>query len=100
MFLNFARVLTLFLCFFFGYVVTADQVTFQGCDINEARHLYDHLAVMCPIMVSAKGMVNEIAKYIFHSSLPPIVNLHFPMMLHIHVAGLVSCLSHLPWVLV
>ena len=26
-------------------------MTFQACDIDEARHLYDHLAVMCPIIV-------------------------------------------------
>lgn len=27
------------------------QVTFQACDIEEARLLYDQLAVICPIMV-------------------------------------------------
>ena len=27
------------------------QVTFQGCDLEESRHLYDQLSVMCPIMV-------------------------------------------------
>ena len=30
------------------------QVTFQACDIQEARHLYDHLAVVCPIMVRGR----------------------------------------------
>ena len=28
------------------------QVTFQACNIEEARYLYDQLAGMCPIMVS------------------------------------------------
>ena len=27
-------------------------MTFQACNINEARHLYDQLAVLTPIMVS------------------------------------------------
>lgn len=27
------------------------QVTFQAVNIDEARHLYDQLAVVCPIMV-------------------------------------------------
>ncbi len=27
------------------------QVTLQGCDIDEARLLYDQLSNMCPIMV-------------------------------------------------
>lgn len=27
------------------------QVTFQAVNIDEARHLYDQLAVICPIMV-------------------------------------------------
>lgn len=27
-------------------------MTFQACDINEARHLYDQLAVLTPVIVS------------------------------------------------
>lgn len=27
------------------------QVTFQACNVDEARFLYDQLAVMCPLMV-------------------------------------------------
>ena len=68
--------------------VTADQMTFQGCDINEARHLYDHLAVMCPIMVSTNGAQEN------HW-------VHLSLFSSAHcVAGLVSRLSHLSWVLV
>ena len=33
-------------------VCVLPQVTFQACDIGEARFLYDQLAVICPIMVS------------------------------------------------
>ena len=50
--------------------VTADQVTFQGCDINEARHLYDHLAVMCPIMVSAMERLVNCKAYLSLFSSP------------------------------
>ena len=28
------------------------QVTFQGRDIEESRHLYDHLAVLSPILLA------------------------------------------------
>lgn len=27
------------------------QVTFQACNLEEARHLYDQLATLCPLMV-------------------------------------------------
>ncbi len=39
-------------CMGFGMGCSCLQVTFQGCDIDEARHLYDQLAVVCPMMVS------------------------------------------------
>ena len=77
-----------FMCFFSGYVtwlLHVNQVTFQGCDINEARHLYDHLAVMCPIMVSTNGAAGDIAKWVF-----------LPSLASHCIAGPVSCLSHLP----
>ncbi len=38
-------------CMGFGMGCSCLQVTFQGCDITEARLLYDQLAVICPIMV-------------------------------------------------
>ena len=42
-----------------GHVISHDyhvtchvvQVTFQACDLQEARLLYDQLAVICPMMV-------------------------------------------------
>jgi len=36
----------------FGMGCSCLQITFQACTINEARHLYDQLAVICPIAVS------------------------------------------------
>ena len=30
------------------------QTTFQACSISEARYLYDQLAVVAPILVSAR----------------------------------------------
>ena len=38
-------------CMGFGMGLSCLQVTFQACDIDEARHLYDQLAVICPMMV-------------------------------------------------
>lgn len=38
-------------CMGFGMGCSCLQVTFQACDIDEARHLYDQLAVVCPVMV-------------------------------------------------
>ena len=35
----------------FGMGCCCLQLTFQACNINEARTLYDQLATMCPIMV-------------------------------------------------
>ena len=37
-------------------IVSISQVTFQACDIEEARHLYDQLAVICPVMVSRSSV--------------------------------------------
>lgn len=39
-------------CMGFGMGCSCLQVTFQACDIEEARHLYDQLAVVCPLLVS------------------------------------------------
>lgn len=39
-------------CMGFGMGCCCLQVTFQACDIEEARHLYDHLAPVCPIMLA------------------------------------------------
>jgi glutamate--cysteine ligase catalytic subunit len=38
-------------CMCFGMGCCCLQVTFQACSVEEARRLYDHLAVMSPIMV-------------------------------------------------
>lgn len=38
-------------CMGFGMGNCCLQVTFQACNIDEAKTLYDQLAVMCPIMV-------------------------------------------------
>lgn len=37
----------------FGMGCSCLQITFQACTISEARHLYDQLAVICPIAVCA-----------------------------------------------
>ena len=42
-------------CMGFGMGLSCLQVTFQACDIDEARHLYDQLAVICPMMVCGGG---------------------------------------------
>lgn len=36
----------------FGMGCCCLQVTFQACNINEARTLYDQLAPLCPIMLA------------------------------------------------
>jgi glutamate--cysteine ligase catalytic subunit len=36
----------------FGMGCCCLQLTFQACNINEARTLYDQLTPLCPIMVS------------------------------------------------
>ena len=40
-------------CMGFGMGNSCLQLTFQACNIDEARCLYDELASVCPIMVSA-----------------------------------------------
>ncbi len=35
-----------------GMGMSCLQVTFQAYDIDEARHLYDQLSVICPILVN------------------------------------------------
>jgi hypothetical protein len=37
----------------FGMGCCCLQLTFQACNINEARTLYDQLTPLCPIMVSS-----------------------------------------------
>ena len=39
----------------FGMGMCCLQVTFQACNIAEARALYDNLAPLCPIMVNKEG---------------------------------------------
>lgn len=39
-------------CMGFGMGCCCLQLTFQACDLTEARFLYDQLAVLCPIMMS------------------------------------------------
>eukprot|EP00842_Homolaphlyctis_polyrhiza_P005748 jgi/Hompol1/6174/HPOL_002182-RA len=39
-------------CMCFGMGCCCLQVTFQACSVEEARRLYDHLAVVAPIMLS------------------------------------------------
>jgi len=36
----------------FGMGCCCLQVTFQAANLNESRHLYDHLAVLTPIMMA------------------------------------------------
>jgi len=38
----------------FGMGCCCLQLTFQACNIQEARTLYDQLTPLCPIMVSRK----------------------------------------------
>jgi len=38
----------------FGMGCCCLQLTFQACNIEEARTLYDQLTPLCPIMVSVK----------------------------------------------
>lgn len=38
----------------FGMGCCCLQLTFQACNIQEARTLYDQLTPLCPIMVSVK----------------------------------------------
>lgn len=38
----------------FGMGCCCLQLTFQACNIQEARTLYDQLTPLCPIMVSIK----------------------------------------------
>jgi hypothetical protein len=41
-------------CMGFGMGCSCLQVTFQACNITEARLLYDQLSPLCPIMVCAR----------------------------------------------
>ena len=65
----------------FSLCVALPQVTFQGCDIGESRHLYDQMAVICPMMVSAFFVCTYLCTYM-HSLT------HFP---DLHTYGAVVC---------
>lgn len=39
-------------CMAFGMGCCCLQITFQACNVNEARILYDQLAVLCPILLA------------------------------------------------
>ena len=54
-------------CMAFGMGCNCLQTTFQACNIDQARHVYDQLAVLCPIMLAIsaatpihKGLLSEI----------------------------------------
>jgi glutamate--cysteine ligase catalytic subunit len=40
------------------------QVTFQACDLPEARLLYDHLAVVCPVMMAISAATPVLRGYL------------------------------------
>lgn len=42
----------------FGMGCCCLQVTFQACNIGEARKLYDQLTPLCPVMVSFRQAIN------------------------------------------
>jgi glutamate--cysteine ligase catalytic subunit len=46
-------------CMGFGMGCSCLQVTFQACNITEARKLYDELAPLCPIMVGVISLVKH-----------------------------------------
>jgi len=51
----------------FGMGCCCLQLTFQACDLTEAKHLYDQLAVLCPVMAALsasspfyRGLISDI----------------------------------------
>ena len=52
-------------CMAFGMGCCCLQVTFQACSVEEARRLYDQLAVMAPIMASFLFAKNLICSCVF-----------------------------------
>lgn len=46
----------------FGMGCCCLQLTFQACNITEARTLYDQLTPLCPIMVRSPSNSTEICK--------------------------------------
>lgn len=46
----------------FGMGCCCLQLTFQACNITEARTLYDQLTPLCPIMVREKKTINKHVK--------------------------------------
>lgn len=66
----------------FGMGCCCLQITFQACNIDEARHLYDHLAPVAPIMV----MYSWVER--FEALSADIVR---------RIACIDSCMSHFPW---
>ncbi|CAI8000015.1 Glutamate--cysteine ligase catalytic subunit [Geodia barretti] len=51
-------------CMGFGMGCSCLQVTFQACDLPEARLLYDQLAVICPIMLSISAATPVVRGYL------------------------------------
>jgi hypothetical protein len=47
-------------CMCFGMGCCCLQITFQACNITEARYLYDSLAVLCPLMVLLLNLSNSV----------------------------------------
>lgn len=43
----------------FGMGSCCLQLTFQACNIDEAKFLYDQLTPMCPILVSRKRFLGQ-----------------------------------------
>lgn len=51
-------------CMGFGMGCCCLQVTFQACDLQEGRLLYDQLAVVCPIMLSVSAATPVLRGYL------------------------------------
>lgn len=75
-------------CMGFGMGCSCLQVTFQACDIEEARHLYDQLAVVCPVMVSGNSRLCVFVVFIgviLFSSMTSLPFLCVPLFVHVCV---------------
>lgn len=78
-------------CMGFGMGCCCLQVTFQACNINEARMLYDQLTSLCPIMVSPYWF----DECIMHELCAIDINLIMKLSsLHSHSSRLLSSCSH------
>ena len=58
-------------CMAYGMGCCCLQVTFQARDIDESRHLYDHLAVLSPIMLALTAATSVLTAALT----PPMVRL-------------------------